>query len=135
MPTAWPPGLEKSKYVLLTTFTRDGRPKPTPLWFTRDGERLLVSTDRDAWKVKRVRNTPRVLVRACTARGRPTGPQVEAEARVLDGDAALAARGAVLRRYPVAGRLFRLGGRLARLRPGARPAAPAGIEVVLPRTG
>jgi predicted pyridoxine 5'-phosphate oxidase superfamily flavin-nucleotide-binding protein len=22
----------KAKYVLLTTFTKDGRPKPTPIW-------------------------------------------------------------------------------------------------------
>ena len=26
-----------SQYILLTTFTKDGRPKPTPIWAAPDG--------------------------------------------------------------------------------------------------
>ncbi|MCH9702064.1 MAG: pyridoxamine 5'-phosphate oxidase family protein, partial [Actinomycetia bacterium] len=33
------------KYLLLTTFTKDGRPKPTPVWGVPDGEKLLIITD------------------------------------------------------------------------------------------
>ena len=37
--------VSQAKYVLLTTFTKDGRPKPTPIWIARDGDRALVITD------------------------------------------------------------------------------------------
>ncbi len=35
----------QSKYLLLTTFTKDGRRKPTPIWGVPDGDKLLVITD------------------------------------------------------------------------------------------
>lgn len=60
----------KSKYILLTTFTKDGRPKPTAIWAAPKGDRLLVITEENSWKVKRIRNTPRVTVAACDARGK-----------------------------------------------------------------
>ncbi|WP_454790616.1 PPOX class F420-dependent oxidoreductase [Mycolicibacterium lutetiense] len=74
----------KANYVLLTTFTKDGRPKPTAIWAVPDGDRLLVITEADSWKVKRIRNTPRVTVAACDVRGNPKSEPVEAQAVVLD---------------------------------------------------
>lgn len=61
--------LRRSRYLLLTTFTKDGRPKPTVIWVAPDGDALLVITDHDSWKVRRIRNTPRVTLAAggCTA--------------------------------------------------------------------
>lgn len=74
----------KANYVLLTTFTKDGRPKPTAIWAVPDGDRLLVITEADSWKVKRIRNTPRVTVAACDVRGNPKSEPVDAQAVVLD---------------------------------------------------
>ncbi|HET6734885.1 PPOX class F420-dependent oxidoreductase, partial [Mycobacterium sp.] len=54
--------IAKAKYILLTTFTKDGRPKPTAIWAASDGDRLLVMTEEDSWKAKRIRNTPRVTL-------------------------------------------------------------------------
>lgn len=48
----------QSKYLLLTTFTKDGRPKPTPIWGVPDGGTLLVITDDGSWKTKRINKTP-----------------------------------------------------------------------------
>ena len=45
--------IAKSEYILLTTFTKDGRPKPTAVWAPPDGDRLLVITQEKSWKVKR----------------------------------------------------------------------------------
>ena len=73
----------KAKYVLLTTFTKDGRPKPTPIWAAPDGDRLLVITEADSWKVKRIRNTPRVTLAPCDVRGNPKGDAVAAQAAIL----------------------------------------------------
>jgi uncharacterized protein len=33
-----------SEYILLTTFTKDGRPKPTAIWAVADGDRLIAIT-------------------------------------------------------------------------------------------
>jgi PPOX class probable F420-dependent enzyme len=30
----------REKYLLLTTFTKDGTPKPTPVWGVPDGDKL-----------------------------------------------------------------------------------------------
>ena len=69
--------IAKSQYVLLTTFTKDGRPKPTPVWAASDGDRLLVISEAKAWKVKRIRNTSRVTLAVCDIRGRPKSEAIE----------------------------------------------------------
>ncbi|HXO11509.1 MAG TPA: PPOX class F420-dependent oxidoreductase, partial [Mycobacterium sp.] len=74
----------KSQYVLLTTFTKDGRPKPTPIWAAPDGDRLLVITQEKSWKVKRIRNTPRVTLAVCDMGGHPKSEPIEATATILD---------------------------------------------------
>ena len=97
-----PPGFRDvaaAKYLLLTTFTKDGRPKPTAIWGVPDGNRVLVITDRVSWKVKRIRNTPRVTIAASHSLGRPKGPAVEATARVLPDSETRGVYAKVLRRY------------------------------------
>ena len=47
----------KSEYILLTTFTKDGRPKPTAIWAAPSGDGLVAITQEKSWKVKRIRNT------------------------------------------------------------------------------
>src|SRR5205814_1991575 len=79
--------LGAAQYVLLTTFRRDGRAVPTPLWVARDADALVVWTPADAGKVKRLRNRADVTVAPCTFRGEPTGPSVVGTATVLDPEA------------------------------------------------
>jgi PPOX class probable F420-dependent enzyme len=89
----------KSKYLLLTTFTKDGRPKPTAIWGVPDGDRLLVITDDDSWKVKRIRNTARVTLAASGSLGKPKSEPVDAVARVLPKSETRRVYNAVLKRY------------------------------------
>ena len=98
--------LAKSQYILLTTFTKDGRPKPTPIWTAADGDRLLVITEGKSWKVKRIRNTPRVTLATCTMGGRPTSEAVEGTAAILDKSHNRAVYDARGKRYGVAGKVF-----------------------------
>ena len=75
-------------YVRLTTFTKDGRPKPTPVWIADLGDGTLgFTTALDSWKVKRIRNVPAVEIVASDARGNPTdaAPTVHAVASVRTG--------------------------------------------------
>jgi hypothetical protein len=98
--------LAKAQYILLTTFTKDGRPKPTPIWAAADGDRLLVISEKKSWKVRRIRNTPRVTLATCTMRGRPTSEPVEGTAAILDKSQTGAVYDAIGRRYGIQGRLF-----------------------------
>ncbi len=68
--------LGSGKYLLVTTYRKNGTPVATPVWVVRDGDALGVWTVADSWKVKRVRNRADVLVGPCDVRGRPTGEQV-----------------------------------------------------------
>jgi uncharacterized protein len=77
-------GFAAQRYISLTTFRRDGTTASTPVWVVSDdGQRLLVWTGAETWKVKRIRRDPRVLIAASDFRGRELGPRVEARARVL----------------------------------------------------
>ena len=98
--------LAKSQYLLLTTFTKDGRPKPTPIWTAADGDRLLVITQGTSWKVKRIRNTPRVTLATCTMGGRPTSDAVEGTAAVLDKSETGTVYDAIGKRYGLIGAVF-----------------------------
>lgn len=74
------------KYISLETFKRDGQGIRTPVWFVLHNDVLYVYTEADSWKVKRIRNNPRVRVALCTVRGRVTGPWVEGTASIVQGD-------------------------------------------------
>jgi uncharacterized protein len=73
----------QSKYLLLTTFTKDGRPKPTTVWGVSEGDKLLIITDDGSWKTKRINNIPRVTIQKAGALGKVKGEPVEAVARML----------------------------------------------------
>lgn len=101
--------LAKSQYILLTTFTKDGRPKPTPIWTALDterGDRLLVITQGNSWKVKRIRNTPRVTMATCTMGGRPTSEAVEGTGALLDKSETGTVYDAIGKRYGIVGTVF-----------------------------
>jgi PPOX class probable F420-dependent enzyme len=94
-----PAGRFVSKYLLLTTFTKDGRPKPTAIWGVPEGGKLLVITDDGSWKTKRIKNTPRVTIAKSGSLGKPKSDDVEGVARVLPKSETRRVYNAVLKRY------------------------------------
>lgn len=96
----------KSEYILLTAFTKDGRAKPTPIWAVPEGDGLIAITQEQSWKVKRIRNTPRVTIAPCDMRGNPKGEAVEAVASILDKSANGATYAAIGKRYGLLGKTF-----------------------------
>ena len=74
------------KYLSLTSFKRDGTGVTTPVWFVSDNGHLLVETDADSYKVKRIRRDAHVRIALCDARGRPRGEPIDADARILAED-------------------------------------------------
>ncbi|NKR25833.1 PPOX class F420-dependent oxidoreductase [Rhodococcus hoagii] len=107
-----------AKYVLLTTFKKDGSGVPTPLWAAMDGDRMLMWTESNSWKVKRIKNRSRVTVGVCDARGNPKGPQIDATAVVLDDAGTEETRDAIARKYGLIGWIAVKGSILRRGRKG-----------------
>ena len=79
--------LQRERYVLLTTFRKDGRGVPTAIWpIFRDGV-IMMTTGGKTGKVKRIRNNARVTIAPCDPSGKHvTGPTYEAWARILSDE-------------------------------------------------
>lgn len=106
--------LGAGKYLLLTSFRKNGTPVATPVWVVRDGDALGVWSAADAWKVKRIRARADVLVGPCDLRGNPTGDQIPATAEICDAATTARYRQLLARKYGIVGRLSLFGSRLRR---------------------
>jgi uncharacterized protein len=93
--------VENAKTILLTTYKRDGTAVGTPVSIAFDGDRAFFRSYDKAWKTKRLRRDPRVLIAPATLRGKPTGPAIQARATLLEGEQARVAARALTRRQRV----------------------------------
>src|SRR5450432_4713756 len=78
-----PKEIQGQKYVSLVTLRKNGAEVKTPVWFAEEGGKLYVMTRSDSGKYKRIRNNPQVKLAPCTMRGKITGPDFAATARIL----------------------------------------------------
>jgi PPOX class probable F420-dependent enzyme len=102
MSTPISPTIHGQKYISLATFRKNGEKIATPVWFGEEGDKLYVMTRSDMGKTKRIRNNPQVTVAPCTIRGKVTGPEVPAIARLLPPEEHAHARQTVNRKYLLA---------------------------------
>jgi len=87
------------KYISLETFKKNGQGVKTPVWFVLHKNAFYVYTEADSWKIKRIRNNPRVRVAVCSIRGDIKGPWLDATASPVEGDERLAADKLLDRKY------------------------------------
>jgi uncharacterized protein len=119
----------KRRTALLTTYKRDGTAVATPVTIAVDGDRAFVRTWDTAWKARRMRNNPNVLVAPSTLRGRPVGPAIAAHSRLLGGaEATRAARAIARRQRFLQGILVPLTHRIARYRTVHYELTPTTLE-------
>src|ERR1051325_5725384 len=100
------------KYLKLETFKRDGKGVATPLWFAEQDGTIYVYTLLNAWKVKRIRNNPRVRIAPCDMRGNLKGDWVEARARIVDEEEARQGQELLDKKYGLVKKIGNLFGRL-----------------------
>jgi uncharacterized protein len=120
--------LGRRKQVSLTTFRKDGRPVASAVWHAIDGGQVLIVTEPGSGKVKRLRNSGRVLLAPCDVRGKvPDGaPSFDGTARLVEDPEGIARiRAAIARRY-ISARIGYLLSRLLR-----RPRVSIGVIVTL----
>lgn len=94
-----PTEIQGRKYVLVTTFRKNGAAVATPVWFGEAGGKIYVMSRPDSGKCKRLRNNPKVRVAPCTIRGKVTGPEFEGTGRILPAEDWPQARQAINRKY------------------------------------
>jgi PPOX class probable F420-dependent enzyme len=99
MRMAIPREIEGQKYISLTTFRMNGVAVQTPVWFGEESGKLYVVSEADSGKCKRIRNNSSVRIAPCTVRGKITGPEFEARARILPPEQSPRARVSVRRKY------------------------------------
>ena len=73
------------QYFNLETFRKNGEGVLTPVWFVEHEGVFYFYTVADSFKVKRIRNNPRVRIAPCDVRGKLKGDWVEAAAREIEG--------------------------------------------------
>jgi uncharacterized protein len=90
-----------AKYIVLTTFRRDGEAVSTPVHVAVDDDTAFFRTWNVTGKAKRLRHTPAVEIAPSTFRGRPLGPPIRAQAHLLDGEASEAAARMLAAKHPI----------------------------------
>jgi len=116
--TGRPAPLASAKYLLLTSFNRDGAAAATPVRVLADADRAYFRASDASGLSKRLRHTDWVQVSPCTVLGVcRTGQTVDATARQLAGEEASWAAEQLAPRYPVWRRFL---GSLARRVTGRR---------------
>lgn len=73
---------ENQQYLNIETFRKNGQGVKTPVWFAQDGGTLLIWTQADSGKAKRIRRDGKVRIAPSTASGEPVGEWVNAKADV-----------------------------------------------------
>lgn len=99
MPQSIPSAIHGQKYISLGTFRKNGVEVATPVWFGEEQDKVYVMTRSDMGKTKRIRNNPRVTVAPCTIRGKVTGAEFPASARILPRQEHAGARQTLNRKY------------------------------------
>jgi len=94
------------KYISLSTFRKSGVAVRTPVWFGELDDKLYVKTRSDSGKYKRIRNNSQVRIAPCTVRGKITGPEFAAAARILPPEDWPRACASIEKKYWLAGISF-----------------------------
>lgn len=79
--------LGDARYVNLETFRKNGTGVKTPVWVARVGDELVIFTNGDSYKVKRLRRNTQIRIAQCGARGALKGPWHDGTARLVDDQA------------------------------------------------
>jgi PPOX class probable F420-dependent enzyme len=112
------------KYICIETYRKTGDPVRTPVWFVEENGELLVRTDSDTGKMKRIRNNPHVRVAICNIRGNVKGEWVGGEARKVDSETSKHVFSLLQKKYGMMYRLIRFTERFSRSK-----AEPVGLAI------
>ena len=128
---------DRYKYISLGTLKKDGAVVRTPVWFvgvahSTSGSELIVTTESNSWKVKRIRNFPDVEIAECDMRGRIKGKAISVVAQIVDPATENGLVALFHKKYGLMFRIMSLPGRKARQRVFIRIRQPQTHEPISP---
>ncbi|MCU1489382.1 MAG: putative F420-dependent enzyme [Acidimicrobiaceae bacterium] len=125
--------LSDEKYMLLTTYKRDGRPVATPVWVVDLGDgKVGFWTSSGSGKAKRLAHTPRVTVQPSDGRGRTKTGSAAAggTARLVTGSELEEIRSKIISKYGFMTKLAKVMGTIGGILKGKRiPYGDRGVVV------
>lgn len=86
-------------FAHLATLMPDGAPQATPVWVSREGDRILIGTSEGSLKARNVRRDPRVAVSILDFADPYTEAQLRGRVVERRADPALAEKDATSRKY------------------------------------
>ena len=127
--------LSDEKYVLFTTYRRNGTPVKTPVWMVGlDHRSMGFYTSSQSGKAKRLAHTDRIILQPCDARGRIKAGSVPVNgiARLVEGPELDEIRSRVVAKYGFATKIAKGIGITGGLLKGKRmPYGDRGVVVTL----
>jgi PPOX class probable F420-dependent enzyme len=127
--------LTDEKYILFTTFKRDGSPVATPVWIVGlDDGTYGFWTSSGSGKAKRLAHTNRVTVQPSDARGRVKegAVPIEATARLITGPELVELQAKVKAKYGLMTSIAKLFGQIVGIVKGHRiPYGDRGVVITL----
>jgi len=100
------------KYVLITTFRKNGAAVASPVWIVGLGDGTAgFTTEDNSGKIKRIRDNPKVTLQPCSMKGTPKDGAaiLGGTAEVLLGADAQPIRTAISSKYSVMTKFFKVG--------------------------
>ncbi len=91
----------RQKTIRLTTFRKDGTAGTSPVSIAVDGDHAYFRTYQRAIKARRIGRNPNVEFGSATMSGKPIGPMLPAQTRLLEGAEYREAARLLRRKYPV----------------------------------
>ena len=122
--------ISDEKYVSFTTFRRNGKGVPTPVWIADlDDGTVGFTTPSGSGKVKRIKSDTQVELQPCDMRGQVTDDATRhlGSAQVVEGEEFERVKAAITAKYGWAAKLIRLMNTITR-RPGSDCAVVVTID-------
>ncbi|MFX0063540.1 MAG: PPOX class F420-dependent oxidoreductase [Candidatus Hermodarchaeota archaeon] len=91
--------LREVRYISLTTYYSSGKEIATPVTFAEVENKLYISTDKNSWKVKRIRKNNHGKIAPCTVRGKVLEPNMAINIRILEPHEEELAKEALRQKY------------------------------------
>lgn len=109
-----PQQLQEATYISLATLRKNGKEVPTPVWMAVHNDHFYVFSESKAGKVKRIKNSSRSKIAACTMTGTVIGEWFDTESFIVsDGEEIEQAYRALREKYGWKMRLLDWGSKIA----------------------
>ena len=75
--------IKDKQHISIKTFRKSGEGSATPVWFLVENEKVYICTGGATYKVKRIRNNPKIQIAPSDSKGNLKGDFFDGEARIM----------------------------------------------------